>query len=202
MYSRSALHRGAPTPGPATPAPRGRLRLRRRVRSHRRASALALAALVVGALSGCNYSFRAGSFPPPHIRTIAIEPFENETARFELSNELYTELLANLPGALGVQTAGADVADAIVRGSITRYDIVAPNYRAGAAGQPAEVLQRQVNISVSVQIIDLVENVILWESSNVTALGEFPEGSPETGGRERAIELLVQGIVDGAQSNW
>lgn len=153
-------------------------------------------------LSGCNYSFRAGSFPPPHIQTIAIEPFANETPRFELSAELYDRLLRNLPSSLGIRTAGADVADAIVRGSINRYEVIAPNYRAGQPGAPAEVLQRQVNISVSVSIIDLVENVVLWESNNVTALGEFAEGSPEDGGRERAIELLVQEIVDGAQSNW
>lgn len=153
-------------------------------------------------LTSCNYSFRAGSFPPPHIRTIAIEPFENETTRFELTGELFDELLQRLPGALGIRQAGADVADAIVTGSINRYDVTAPNYRAGQSGDAARVLQRQVNISVSVQIVDLVENVILWESSSVTALGEYPEGAPEDNGRERAIELLVQEIVDGAQSNW
>jgi hypothetical protein len=165
----------------------------------RYASALVLASL---ALAGCNYSFRAGSFPPPHIRTIAIEPFDNQTNRFELSAELYDRLLRNLPGALGIRTAGVDVADAIVRGSITRYEVVAPNYRAGAAGQAPQVLQRQVSIAVSVEIVDLVENVILWESSGVIAQGEFPEGAPEEGGRQLAMELLVQRIVDGAQSNW
>lgn len=174
-----------------------------RTRRHLLAAAVRLMVLTaVLGTSGCMYSFRAGSFPPAHIRTIAIEPFDNETPRFELSAELYDQLLRNLPGALGIRTAGADIADAIVRGSINRYDVVAPNYRAGQPGQPAAVLQRQVNISVSVQIIDLVENVVLWESSNVTALGEYPEGSPEDGGRARAIELLVQSIVDGAQSNW
>lgn len=158
---------------------------------------------VAGALlsTGC-YSFRAGSFPPPHIRTIAIVPFENETPRFELSGELYDQLLRNLPSALGIRTAGADVADAIVRGAIVRYDVVAPNYRAAGAGQPATVLQRQVNIGVRVEIVDLIENVILWESSNVMGQGQFAEGAPEDGGRLEAIELLVQKIVDGAQSNW
>ena len=153
-------------------------------------------------LASCNYSFVAGSFPPPHVQSVAIEPFENETTRFELTGELYDQLLRRLPSALGIRTAGADVADAIVRGSITRYDGVAPNYRAGQPGQAAAVLQRQVNISVRVEIVDLVENMILWESSNVTARGEYAEGSPEDGGRLRAIELLVQEIVDGAQSNW
>lgn len=153
--------------------------------------------------AGCLYSFKAGSFPPAHIRTIAVVPFENETTRFELSGELYDQLLRNLPRALGIRTAGEDVANAVVRGTIVRYDVVAPNYRAGAEGQPAEVLQRQVTITVRVEIVDLVDNVILWEDRNVMAQGQFLEASEsEEVGRAQALELLVQKIVDGAQSNW
>ena len=170
----------------------------RRARVSTRGGAL----LALLAAVACNYSFRAGSFPPPHIQTIAIEPFDNETTRFELSAELYDQLLRNLPGALGIRTAGADVADAVVRGSITRYDVAAPNYRAGAGGGAPQVLQRQVSITVRVEIVDLVENVILWENGNVVAQGEFTEGAAEEGGREIAMDLLVQRIVDGAQSNW
>ena len=108
-----------------------------------------------------------------------------------------------MPRALGIRTAGEDVADAVVRGTITRYEVVAPNYRAGREGQAAQVLQRQVRITVSVEIVDLVENVILWEERTVTAEGTFVEASEaEDVGREEAIELLVQKIVDGAQSNW
>ena len=132
-----------------------------------------------------------------------ILPFDNETNRFELSGELYDQLVRNLPSALGIRTAGEEVADAVVRGSIRTYEVRAPNYRAAIQGQPAEVLQRQVNIVVSVEIVDLVENVILWESSSVVAQGEFLEASEtEEIGRIQAIELLVQKIVDGAQSNW
>jgi hypothetical protein len=159
--------------------------------------------LVSMLLSGCIYSFRAGSFPPEHIRTVAVQPFENDTDLFELSNEVYDELLRNLPRALGIRTAGEDVADAVVRGTIVRYEVVAPNYRSGAEGQPAEVLQRQVTITVRVEIVDLVENVILWEEAAVSAQGQFLEASEtEEVGRVEAIELLVQKIVDGAQSNW
>jgi hypothetical protein len=162
---------------------------------------LTLATAIVAA--GCMYSFRAGSFPPEHIKTIAIQPFDNETTRFELSGELYDQLLRNLPRALGIRTAGEDVADAVVRGVIIRYDVVAPNYRAGAEGRPAEVLQRQVTLSVQVEIVDLVENVILWEERSVQAEGQFLEASEtEEVGRAEALELLVQKIVDGAQSNW
>ncbi len=163
------------------------------------------ALLVAGvlAVAGCNYSFRAGSFPPPHVKTIAVLPFDNETNRFELTGELHEQLLRTLPRALGLRPAGQDVADAVVRGTIMRYDVVAPNYRAGRQGEPAQVLQRQVQIAVTVEVIDRVENVVLWESRSVTAQGEFLEASEsEDVGRQEAIELLVQKIVDGAQSNW
>lgn len=176
-----------------------RKRLKPSGRSWRRCAIVLLLAIP---LAACNYSFRAGSFPPEHIGTIAIVPFENETDRFELSAELYDQLLSNLPGALGIRTAGQDVADAVVRGTITRFDVVTPNYTAASGGQPARVLQRQVSLSVTVEIVDLVQNVILWESSNLAAQGEFAEGAPEIEGRNEAIELLVQRIVDGAQSNW
>ena len=160
----------------------------------------ALLALII---SGCHYSFRAGTFPPDHISTIAVQPFDNETNQFEIAGELYDHLLRNLPRALGIRTAGEDVADAVVRGSIRRYEVVAPNYRAAQQGQAAQVLQRQVAIGVSVEIVDLVENVILWESPALVAQGEFVEASEtEDVGRLEAIELLVQKIVDGAQSNW
>jgi hypothetical protein len=160
-------------------------------------------ALLALILSGCSYSFRAGTFPPDHISTIAVQPFDNETNRFEISGELYDHLLRNLPRALGIRTAGEEVADAVVRGAIMRYEVIAPNYRAAQAGQAAQVLQRQVSIGVTVEIVDLVENVILWESRALVAQGQFLEASEtEEVGRLEAIELLVQKIVDGAQSNW
>jgi hypothetical protein len=60
-----------------------------------------------------------------------------------------------------------------------------------------------VNITVAVEIVDLVENIILWESRSVIAQGQFLEASEtEEVGRAEAIELLIQKIVDGAQSNW
>lgn len=158
------------------------------------------AALLVAA--SCNYSFQAGSFPPPHVRSLAIEPFDNETDRFDVASELTELLQQQLPGALGVRSAGLDVADAVVRGTIVRYDVQAPNYRAGAAGQPAEVLQREVRITVRVEILDRVQNVILWESRAETGEGQFPEGAPEGEGISAALEVLIQRIVDGAQSNW
>jgi hypothetical protein len=160
-----------------------------------------LSLVVALAASGCNYGFNSGSFPP-HIRTVAILPFDNVTNRFELTQELHQELLRALPRALGVTNAGEDVADAVIQGRIMRYDMTAPLFRPGQQAGQVDVLQRQVNISVEVEMIDLVENVILWDDRGLSTQGQYLEGESEELGRAEAIELLVQRIVDGAQSNW
>ena len=159
---------------------------------------LALAATALA----CNYSFRSGSFPD-HIRSVAILPFENDTNRFELTQEIHQELLRELPRALGVTNAGEDVADAVVQGRIVRYDLTTPLFRPGVEADRVDVLQRQVSIRVEVELIDLVENVIIWDDRTLTTQGQYlEEGESEEIGRIEAIELLVQRIVDGAQSNW
>ena len=160
-----------------------------------------LTCIAVLAAAGCNYGFRSGSFPD-HIRTVAILPFDNDTNRFELTQEIHEELLRTLPRALGVTNAGEDVADALVQGRIVRYDMTAPLFRSGQQAGQVDVLQRQVNIRIEVELIDLVENLILWDNRGLNTQGQYLEGESEEVGRAEAIELLVQRIVDGAQSNW
>ena len=153
------------------------------------------------AVQGCSYSFRSGSFPD-HIRTVAILPFENDTNRFDLTQELHEQLLRELPRSLGIVNAGEEVADALVRGRITNYALTTPLFRPGQQDE-INVLQRQVALRVEIEIVDLVQNVILFENGSLTTQGEYLEESQdEATGRALAIELLVQRIIDGAQSNW
>lgn len=168
------------------------------------ASARLLTTLIAALLlSGCSYTFRPGSGFPEHIRTLAVVPFDNDTERFELTQELHEELLRELPQALGVRNAGEDRADAVVRGRITAYRLTAPLFRPGDTQSRIDVLQRQVTIRVQVEIVDLVENVILWEDQGLSVDGQYlDESETEEVGRAEAIELILQRIVDGAQSNW
>ncbi len=160
------------------------------------------ALLAIVSLLGCNYSFRGGSFPD-HIRTLAILPFENETGLFEITQEIHQFLLREVPRGLGVNQGAEDNADAILRGTISRYDLRTPLFRAGERGGGPEVLQRQVSISLGVELIDVVNNEILWENGALSAQGQFLEASEtEEVAREEAIERLAQLIIDGAQSTW
>lgn len=161
-----------------------------------------LAPLVALAAGSCNYSFTAGAGLPSHIRTIAIVPFENDTNRFELTQELHEALLRELPRALGLTLAGEEAADAVVSGTVQGYELQAPLYRRGQQAQTVQVLQRQVVLRVEVQILDRENYTILWEQQ-LRSTGQYLEASEtEEVGRAEAIELCVQEIVDGAQSNW
>ncbi len=173
-----------------------------RLTSGTRAAEFLSLTLAVG-LGGCIYGFQAGAGFPSYIKTVAIVPFENETTRPELTDEIFQALLKEFPRSQGLRPAGEDVADAVVRGVITRYEISTPSYRPGQPGEVPEVLQRQVTLVVRVQIVNLVDNQILWESQNLTVQGQYlEERETEDQGRAMAIRLLVRRIIDGAQSNW
>ena len=90
----------------------------------------------------------------------------------------------------------------MIQGRILRYDMTAPHFQGNQQNDNVDVLQRQVNIRVQVELIDLVENLILWDNQGLSTQGQYLEGESEEVGRAEAIELLVQSIVDGAQSNW
>jgi len=163
------------------------------------------ALVLVLSASACLYSFKAGAGFPDYVKTVAIVPFEvgPNVTRPEVIDEIFNLLLREFPRSQGLQPAGADVADAVVRGTITNYSVSTPSYRAGAAGEVPTVLQRQVRITAKVEIINQVDNVVLWESPGISVQGEYLEESEsEDVGRALAIELLIQRIVDGAQSNW
>ena len=155
------------------------------------------------ALGGCNYSFISGAGLPSHIRTVAVLPFENETGRFELTQEIHESLLGQLPRSLGLNLAGEETADAVISGTIVGYNLTAPLYRRGQQAETVQVLQREVVLQVKVEILDREEYTILWDNSSLRVVGQYLDDSEsEEVGRAEAIELLVQKIVDGAQSNW
>jgi hypothetical protein len=106
-----------------------------------------------------------------------------------------------VPGRLGLTPGAEATADAVLRGTILRYGERATNYQE-RPGDPI-IIQRRVEITISVELFDVVENQILWSSRSLSAYGEYlPDSQNELVGRQIAIENIVQKILDGAQSQW
>jgi hypothetical protein len=151
--------------------------------------------------SGCLYGFAGGGLPP-HVRTVAILPFDNETGEALLTSEVADALREAVQGRLGLRPASEASADAVVRGAILRYEPdIALSVQPGDRGNVA-VTRRRVQLTLRVEIYDQREDRMLWERQSLTVDGEYERNEGEAQGRERALSKLVTDIVDGAQSQW
>lgn len=163
----------------------------------RRASAAAiLASLLSGA---CLYGFAGGGFAP-HLKTVAILPFENLTPDPALTREVSEAVREALESRLGLRVAAEATADALVRGRVVRYEPgIALAVQAGEGS--FRVTRRQVQLTVDVELVDQKEGRTVWQRQGLSVIGEYDEPR-EADGRRIALQKLMNEIVDGAQSQW
>lgn len=148
------------------------------------------------------YGFAGGGLPS-HIRTVAVLPFDNQTGEVALTQEVAVAVRRAMESRLGLRVASEEQADAVVRGSITRYQADQPLSFQQNQGDNISVTRRLVTISISVEIYDQVEDRVLWQRGGMRVEGEYePPGEDEKKGRDLALETLVADLVDGAQSQW
>jgi len=160
-----------------------------------------LSLLGLVALGACpvHYGFSQGAFPP-NIKTMAVLPFDNNTASPDVQRELFDAMHNQLDKRLGVRDASEERADAVVRGQITAYESDVP---VSFSANPNETVsaRRQLQITLDVDIVDQKTGKSLWSKKGLTATGEYAERA-EADGRKLAIQQIVDQIVDGAQSQW
>jgi hypothetical protein len=161
-----------------------------------------LASLSTLALGGCLYGFAGGGLPA-NIKTVAVLPFDNQTPEPTLTQEIAVAVREAVEGRLGLRQASERQADAVVRGTITRYEPDLPVAYNGddQGGGEVTVTRRLVQISVSVEIMNQATNKPLWQRSGLMVEGDYDPGQ-EAQGREKALDKLVTNIVEGAQSQW
>jgi Lipopolysaccharide-assembly len=165
----------------------------------RRFGVLSLTLALALATACVRYGFAGGGLPA-HIRTIAVLPFENETASPEIQRELFELLRRQLRARLGVREGAEATADAIVRGTIRTYDVDIP-VGFSADPQQAVTARRKLQITIDIEIVDQSNSRILWERRGLRAEGEYAERA-EADGRRLALEKIVGDVVEGAQSQW
>jgi hypothetical protein len=167
----------------------------------------AFALVCAAGLSGCfwKYGFHGGGLPR-NIKTIAVEPFENNTPTPELQKNILDGLRAATGSRLGLREVGEDHADAVLKGTIQRYDTDVPvGYSGGritgATVATATTTQRRLELQIDVEIDEQATGRILWQRKGLVESGDYPEGG-ETQGRAQAIKKVVNDVIEGAQSQW
>jgi hypothetical protein len=156
--------------------------------------------VVLVALNACiPYGFTGGGLPS-HIRTVAIVPFENQTATPELPRELTEALRTQLHDRLGLRDVSEARASAIIRGTIQRYETDIP-IGFSANNKQTTTAKRLLQLVVDLELIDQVTGKSLWQRKGLLAEGQYEEhGEPL--GRKQAIDRIVNTLIEGAQSQW
>ena len=131
---------------------------------------------------------------------MAVLPFDNETPTTELQRELNEALRKTLASRLGLREATEDKANAVVRGTIVRYDIDVPEAFSANVNQ-STTSRRKLQVVVDVEIMDQIRGKTLWAKKGITVDGAYAENG-EAAGRKQAVEKIVNEVVEGAQSQW
>jgi hypothetical protein len=150
--------------------------------------------------TGCVYTLSGGGGLPSHIKTIAVIPFENETASADLPNELLLALRKGFLSHFGLHEAPEGKATAVIRGTVVGYE---PDIAVGYSADPsrASAVRRRLRIAIDVEIVDETTGRTLFKRQGLSAEGEYSERE-EAAGRQQAIERIVNEMVEGAQSQW
>jgi hypothetical protein len=158
-----------------------------------------IASLGLLSLTGCFYSFAGGGLPP-HIHTMAIVTFDNQTPSPDLPKELYDQMRSELQKRLGVRDAPQDRADALVHGTISSFDADVP---VGFSANPQQAVsaRRRLQITIDVEILDQSNGKALYSNKTLREEADYAERA-EAEGRKQAIEKIVQKIIEGVQQNW
>ncbi|HEX3928348.1 MAG TPA: LPS assembly lipoprotein LptE [Gemmatimonadales bacterium] len=167
----------------------------------RRAISSVLALLV----AGCSVGFAGGGFPPG-VHTVAILPFDNQTTEPTLAQQVNLAVKQALVSRLGLRAAAEGQADAVVHGTITRYDPDEPaayHGQPGATGTPNQVVvtRRQVEIYVDLDVVNQHTGNPIISLKGVQVIGDYDPGQVEAG-KTKALGLLVDRLVTEAHSKW
>ena len=168
--------------------------------------------------SGCGiYSF-SGSIPP-HIKSISIPLFENETAEFGIA-EAVTDEVTNVFLEENILKI-SDQGDSILRGSIKKVEDKPYTY-----SEMEEVLEYRYSVGISVEWFDVREEKVLitknytnWGAYSLTADvasdgidndgdGKVDSDDPDESGDARelamkaAVTKISESIINDIVSTW
>lgn len=145
------------------------------------------------------YGFSGGGLPSD-VHTFAVANFDNQTATPQLPKELTDALRTRIRDRLGLRDATEAKANALVRGAVQRYEVDIPvGYSANNKQQTTAT--RSLELRVDIEMIDQITGKTLWQQKGAIAQEQYQEGG-EAVARRRAIDQIVNKLIEGAQSQW
>lgn len=135
------------------------------------------AAIALGSW-GCGYRLAgSGSVLPPHIRSIAVRPFENQTTRPEIEQRVTEDVSRELSRRRRYSVVTNPLeADAVLDGAITGY-----HTRPVQFGQEGRQSQVEAVVTLRATLREVATDRVLWSQAGLIFRGEFEVTDTGTG---------------------
>lgn len=145
--------------------------------------------LIAAVLMGCSYSVYSNAYP--HLKKIAVQPFENRSTEFGLGDILLSQLTLAFrnDGRLKLVTQQPDCT---LEGSIVSFEENVYSYDAAN-----NVQDYQLRLTVGVTFTDLVLNQVIYENKSLSLVETYAvsEGSSARfKTKEEAVDELIQSL--------
>mgnify|MGYP001611563267 FL=1 len=146
---------------------------------------------------GC-YSF-TGSSVPPHLKTVAIPLFEDQSGFGETNlREKFTKKLNDL----FVSDNSLEISDRTNANAILEGAIVTISDAPSVISPGEQVITRRVTMTVHASFTDMTQRKKMWEK-DFSQWGEYTQGNEtRTTALEQAINKVAQDILLETVSGW
>ncbi len=146
-------------------------------------------------LTGCPYTLNPrGSVT---IKTVAVERFQNDTPEFALSDQMTDAIITALIADGTMKVLPKEKAEAVLSGTLTRYQRRPYEY-----DENDQVTAYAVEMDFDIQLKKPADDSLIW-NERMSQRGVYNLTSEtEEIGRQRALELLVQAIINRTTKSW
>lgn len=151
--------------------------------------------------TGCAYYSFSGS-ALPHLKTVAIPTFQDDTAEFGVKDDLTNALIEAFTSDNTLKIAERRNADSMITGRI-----VSVKDGAGAFDRAETVDEIRVTISVQVKFEDLQKRKLVWEG-RLSEVGTYAPSGGSTSNTTRedaiaeAITKITNEVLNRSISGW
>ncbi|MBI5266234.1 MAG: LptE family protein [candidate division Zixibacteria bacterium] len=154
-----------------------------------------LAACVIVSMAGCIYTFNPKG--KSDIKTLAVEPFDNRTSEYGLSDRLTTIVIDAFIKDGSMRIVPADKADAVLHGVLTGYA-----RQVVAFDTTDQVSQYKVVLTCEVTLKTTKDDSTLWTQTMTQEGVYLAADETEEQGQQRAGEHLVEAVLTKTTKDW
>jgi len=160
---------------------------------------LALAVMAMSLLGGsCGiYTFSPSALGG--IKSIAIPTFENRTTEYGLDDLLTQGISQAFVANNTLKVVPEAQADVIMRGAVTIY-----SHEPYTVTESESVEEYMCRIGLNIRVGYANSDKILWEDANLSDYGIYSidDGETQTDGNDRAIQKIVDEILNRTVKSW